>query len=181
LLVLGVVIHEIAEIKTAIISAGIGNPEVNMIKIKDCMKPNVVTISPDVTLREAAQAFIKKHVGTLVVVDADGHLLGLILLRDLISLAIPDFIDLFKQMDFIHDFGALESNCPNDKDLFKPIRQFMMEPISVHENTGLLNAAALLQEHKLSDLPVVNNANVLVGIASATDIDTALLSGWDIQ
>jgi CBS domain-containing protein len=61
------------------------------------MKQKVVSIFPEATIREAAELLIQKHVGTLVVVNEEKHLLGLIQMRDLISLAIPNFIDLFKK------------------------------------------------------------------------------------
>jgi CBS domain-containing membrane protein len=152
-----------------------------MLKISDCMKHKVVSISPDASIREAANLFTEKHVGTLVVVDPEKHLLGLLPMRDLISLAIPNFIDLFKKMDFIHDFGMLEQNKPEAAILKKPVRELMSPAVSVEADTGLLHAAALLQEHHLNDLPVINPDGKLIGLVSYTDIGVAMLSNWEIH
>lgn len=151
-----------------------------MIKVKDCMKPNVVTISPDATLHDAALIFMKKHVGTLVVVDGKHCLLGLMSLRELINLAIPDFVDLFKDMDFIHDFGTLEQNKPEAATLKKTVRELMIPAITVEADTGLLHAAALLEEHKLNDLPVVDKEGKLIGLISFADVGVGMLMNWQI-
>ena len=152
-----------------------------MLNISDCMKQKVVSISPDATVREAAELLTQKHVSTLVVVDGEKHLLGLIQMRDLISLAIPNFIDLFKKMDFIHDFGMLEKNKPDAATLKKPVRDLMSPAVSVEADTGLLHAAALLQEHQLNDLPVIDSEGKLIGLVSYTDIGVAMLTNWEIH
>ncbi len=152
-----------------------------MRKLIDCMKKKVVTISPDATIHDAADLMIQTHVGTLVVVDEEKHVLGLLQMRDLISLAIPDFLDLFKKMDFIHDFGMLEENSPDAATLRKPVREMMSPVVSVDSDTGLLHAASLLQEHELSDLPVTDAEGKLIGLASYTDIGAALLSNWEVH
>lgn len=50
------------------------------------MKRNVVSISDTSTIREAAAAFVQNHVGLLPVVDKDNRPVGVIGLRDLLSL-----------------------------------------------------------------------------------------------
>jgi CBS domain-containing protein len=54
----------------------------------------------------------------------------------------------------------------------------MEPPYSVSANAGLLLAFATMKKHDLYDLPVVNNNNELVGLASRVDVGTALLSRW---
>jgi CBS domain-containing protein len=56
----------------------------------------------------------------------------------------------------------------------------MSSPVSVEETTGLLCALALLHKHQVSDLPVVDAENRLLGIASQVDIGTALMSTWNV-
>ena len=148
-------------------------------KISDCMKRNVIFSSPDITIRSAAQILIQNHIGTLPIVDESSRLLGLVCIRDLIKLAMPDFIQLIANVDFVHDFGAVEDEIPNSEILSMPIHQIMNEPIFVEESAGLIRAISLLQEHKLNDLPVVDGAMHLVGIASYVDIGIALMLNWN--
>jgi len=50
--------------------------------------------------------------------------------------------------------------------------------ISVPEDTGLLRTYALLLQHNLHDMPVVEADGKLAGIASRVDIGIAILSNW---
>lgn len=146
--------------------------------IKDCMKRNAVTIHPEATVLDAARVMIRKHVDTLPVVDGESRLVGIIRLRDLIDLGMPDFIRLIEQVDFVHDFGALEDHCPNPEILNQQISRIMTEKISVDEDSKLLHAAALFREHQLHDIPVTSKDGKLAGIASSVDIGTAILKTW---
>jgi CBS-domain-containing membrane protein len=151
-----------------------------MVKISDCMKRKVISSTPNTTIQAAAQILIQNHIGTLPVVDESSHLIGLVRMRDLITLAMPDFVHLVENVDFVHDFGAVENKKPGSELLNMPISKIMGETVAVEESTGLLRAVALLQEHKLNDLPVVDHEDRLVGIASYVDIGVALMTNWDI-
>jgi len=62
-------------------------------KIGECMKRNVVSIPETSTIREAAAIFVKEHVGLLPIVDENKKLVGVIGLRDLLALELPDFVN----------------------------------------------------------------------------------------
>jgi hypothetical protein len=49
---------------------------------------------------------------------------------------MPDFIKLIEDLDFVHDFGAVEDDIPEDEVLKAPIKTIMHEPVSVEESTG---------------------------------------------
>lgn len=146
--------------------------------IKDCMKREVVSISPAISVREAAEIFAEKRIGTLPVVNDNNQLIGLLQLRDLLTLIMPDFTQLVEDFDFVHDFGAMEDWQPSPDATSQPVRNVMQVPICVEENCGLLRAFSMLNQHRLFDLPVVDKNNVLVGIASRVDIGAQLFSTW---
>jgi CBS-domain-containing membrane protein len=147
-------------------------------KIADCMKRDVVSITASASIGQAAARFAARHIGMLPVVDASGHLAGVLQLRDLLALVMPDFVKLVEDFDFVHDFGAVESQQPSPETLARPVTEVMQPPISVEATCGLLRAFAVLREHDLHDLPVVDASGRLVGIASRVDIGTALLANW---
>lgn len=146
--------------------------------IKDCMKLNVYSITSKATIRQAAAMFVQHHVGLLPVVDNLGKPVGIIRLRDLLTLELPDFFDLLPDLDFVHDFGAVETTRPTPEELDRPITKLMQPVTYVEETSGLLRAYALMMKHNLHDLPVVSYDGALVGIASRVDIGTAILSAW---
>ena len=147
-------------------------------KIGDCMKHKVISASPDITIRMAAKTLVNSHIGSLPIVNHEKQLVGLVRIRDVITLAMPDFVDLVENVDFVHDFGAVEDDQPHEETLNLPISRIMHEPVSVEESAGLIRAIAILQEHKMNDLPVVDDEKHLVGIASYVDIGVALMSKW---
>ena len=112
------------------------------------------------------------------IVDQNNKLLGVIGLRDLLLLVLPDFINFVADVDFVHDFGAVETTRPAADVLDASIKTLMKPPITVNEDSGLLRAYALILQHNLHDMPVVSTEGKLVGMASRVDIGTAILSNW---
>jgi CBS domain-containing protein len=142
------------------------------------MKRNVISIPDTSTIREAAAVFVKEHVGLLPIVDENNKLVGVVGLRDLLSLELPDFISFIEDLDFVHDFGAVETSRPLAQVLDKSIKTLMNPPITVDEDSGLLRSYALMLQHHLHDMPVVAKDEKLVGMASRVDIGTAILAAW---
>lgn len=147
-------------------------------KVSSCMKRNVVSVHATVTIREAAVIFVRKHIGLLPVVDKDNQLIGVIGMRDMLTLELPDFVSFLTDVDFVHDFGAVEDTRPSTRTLNKTVKSLMKAPITVDEECGLLRAYALMLQHNLHDMPVVSVDGKLVGITSRVDIGVAILSIW---
>jgi CBS domain-containing protein len=146
--------------------------------IRDWMKPNVISISQTASIRQAALLIVEHHIGELPVVDEVGRLKGIISLEDLLTLELPDFFKLIPDLDFVHNYGAVETTRPSSKQLDSPITSLMEQAQSVNETSGLLRTYALMLKHNLQDIPIVNANGELVGIASRVDIGTAVLSSW---
>lgn len=146
--------------------------------ISDCMKRNVISISETATVREAAAILANKHIGLLPIVNNDMNVIGVVGLKDLLSLKLPDFVRFVADVDFVHDFGAVETSSPSAETLDEPITTLMKHAITVDENCGLTRAYALMLQHNLHDMPVVSTEKKLIGVASRVDIGTSILSGW---
>jgi CBS domain-containing protein len=134
---------------------------------------------PTTTIREAAAIFVKKHIGLLPVVDKNDKPVGIIGMRDLLKLELPDFVNFVADVDFVHDFGAVEETRPAAGKLNKPVKSLMRPVITVEEDCGLLRAYALMLQQNLHDIPVVARDGKLIGIASRVDIGVAILSAWE--
>ena len=146
--------------------------------ISQCMKRDVVSILETSTVREAAAIFVKEHVGLLPIVDQNNKLVGVVGLRDLLSLVLPDFVSFVADVDFVHDFGAVENTRPSARVLDRSIQFLMKPPITVNEDSGLFRAYALMLQHNLHVMPVLSEDGQLVGMASRVDIGTAIVSSW---
>jgi CBS domain-containing membrane protein len=142
------------------------------------MKRNVISISDTATIREAASVFVKHHIGLLPVIDKEKKLVGVVGLRDMLSLEMPDFVSFVADVDFVHDFGAVESTRPSAEVLDQSVKTLMKSAVSVSEDTGLLRTYALMLQHELHDMPIISRDGKLVGVASRVDIGKAILSAW---
>lgn len=146
--------------------------------IKSCMKKNVFSIQANATLREAAKKMAGHHIGLLPVVDQENKVIGIIGLPDMLALEMPAFFNLMNDLDFMADFGAVEVTRPSAQEVDQPVTAIMQPVLSVEEDSGLLLAYGLMLKHNLSDLPVVDESEHLVGIVSRVDIGTTILATW---
>ena len=146
--------------------------------VTSCMKKHVVSILMTATIREAAAIIVDKHIGLLPVVDKNNKPVGVIGIRDLLTLELPDFVSFVADVDFVHDFGAVETTHPSARTLGKSVKTLMKPAISVDEDCGLLRAYALMLQHNLHDMLVVSKDGKLIGVASRVDVGVAVLSAW---
>jgi CBS domain-containing protein len=147
-------------------------------RISKYMKRNVVSIRATQTVREAAAIFVKNHIGLLPIVDDDNKPIGIVSLKDLLALELPDFVSFIADVDFVHDFGAVETTHPPAATLDRSVKSLAKPAITVDEGDGLLRAYALILQHDLHDILVISKDGTLAGIASRVDIGTAILSSW---
>ena len=150
-----------------------------MITIGQSMKHEVTSISVTATIREAAALFVEKHIGTLPVVDGDGRVVGVLHIRDLLELVMPSFIRLVEDFDYVRgNFSIFETMRPPPEVDIQLVKSVMDPPVSVKASSGLLRAFAIMNSHHIYDVPVVDDDDRLVGLASRVDIGTALLASW---
>jgi len=116
-------------------------------KIKEVMR-NAKIISPDATAKEAAVLMSCQHIGSLIVVDKDEKVAGIVTERDIISKV------------------TAENKIPNKVSVWQ-----IMSPkvITIGPNDMLDDAVYLMIQHKIKKLPVVDD-DELVGIITSTDI-----------
>ena len=147
--------------------------------VTNWMKKVVYSIFQGQSLGQAAELLVQHHIGTLPVIDLSGKLVGVITLADVLRVGMPDFIQLVDDFKFVHDFGAMERFIPDRSVLNHSVEEKMHEPISVDEKATILNAAAVMQQSNLRDLPVTDSEGKLIGIVSHVDIGVALIRNWN--
>jgi CBS domain-containing protein len=148
-----------------------------MEQIGKWMKRDVVSITPDATLREGAALILEKRIGTLPVVDNGGTLVGTVSITDIVKMFLPDFVAVMDEIDFVHDYGDLENTSAEDRQRAKMLHVFdiMEEAIAMEEDAGLVHALSVMEKHNLRDL-IVTQGGKLIGIASQVDIGRAFLT-----
>jgi len=142
------------------------------------MKRHVVVVTASTTVQEAARLVVEEHIGTLPVIDEEGVLTGIVRLHDLLRVFMPDFVALLNNIDFVRDFGALEQAAPKGvpEAAHLTMSDLAVPPVAIEEDSGLMHALATIVKHQLQDLPIVDKAGRLVGIASRVDIAAAFFA-----
>ena len=116
------------------------------VPVREAMVTNVITISPDSSVVEAAKKMIDKDLGGLVIIEKK------------------------KPVGIIteHDFLGVVAKMPNPIEV--KVKDIMSSPlITISPNSSILEAARLMNESKIRKLPVKDNEK-LVGIITAEDI-----------
>lgn len=143
-----------------------------MLKVRDIMTAEVVTVKKETSIRELAGIFTSHRIGSVPVVDDAGNLIGIVTESDLIeqdkSLHIPTVISLFDWVIY------LESEKKFEKELQKMTGQtvgdiFTDEVETVSPETSVAEVADLMSTKKIHTLPVVEGTK-LVGIISRIDL-----------
>lgn len=142
------------------------------VSVGDSMKRHVVTVTASTTVQEAVGIVVAGRVGTLPVVDEEGVLTGVVRLEDLLGIFMPDFVTVVDDIDFVHNFGAMEQVRPETilRAAQVTVSDLAGTLVAVEEHCGLLHALVTMVKHQLQDLPIVDEAGRLVGIASRVDI-----------
>lgn len=147
-------------------------------QVSEWMKTNVVALPADASVLEAVNVVKENRISLVLVTDPDNRLIGVVTLRNLLSIVMPDFVKLGEDFGFVHDFGAIKTRQPAPEDLKMPLSEIMQKPISVQGKCSVFRANAMLYKYGINDLPIVDGEGRLIGLASHADISIAMMAPW---
>lgn len=118
------------------------------ITVERLMSEDLVTVTPETTVEEAGQLLIDHDIGSLVVLDADDQLAGIVTSTDFLSLATGD------------ESGADHT-----------VEEYMTSAVvTVDSGASFRNAAASMMGEDVQHLPVEDADGNVVGMLSTTDL-----------
>lgn len=136
--------------------------------VQDWMTKDVISITVDTSLPEAHQIMMNEEIRRLPVVDKHNKLLGIVTLGDVRGAQPSPATSLS-----IWELNYLLANL-KIKEIMTP------DPITLNVDATIGEAARTMLEHRISGLPVVNNAGALVGIITESDIfSMVVLHEWN--
>jgi CBS domain-containing protein len=136
--------------------------------VKDWMTRNVITIAPDATLPEAHRLMADNKIRRLPVVRENNTLIGIISRGDVREAEPSDASSLS-----IWEMNYLLAKLKIDK-IMTP------DPITIHAEETIGDAASRMLSHKISGLPVVDGNGKLAGIITESDIFRLVVQNWGI-
>ncbi len=132
------------------------------------MHTDLVTVPPDTSLVQAKDIIAERQIAHLLVVDKKENLVGIVSDRDLKQSWASPATTLS-----VHELNYLLKQLTVDMIMRKKI-------ITVSPNTTIERAARIMQENRISALPVMEKEN-LVGIITTTDVMEVLLQAIGID
>lgn len=136
--------------------------------VQDWMTKDVITITLDTSLPEAHQIMMNEEIRRLPIVDKNNKLLGIVTLGDVRGAQPSPATSLS-----IWELNYLLSNL-KIKEIMTP------DPVTLNVDATIGEAARTMLEHRVSGLPVVDNAGALVGIITESDIfSMVVLNEWN--
>ncbi|KZT15383.1 histidine kinase [Acidovorax sp. GW101-3H11] len=125
-------------------------------RVSDVMTRGALSVQPDARVNNAWQTLAEHKVAQAPVVDVLGRVIGLLVRADMAPL------------DLLPEPGAVKQAIDLAR---RPVAEVMVSPVpTVSPDTELRRVAAVLLDTGLPGLPVTDEAGVLSGFISRTDI-----------
>ena len=119
----------------------------DMLQVKHMMLTNVITTSPNMSVKQTIKTLYEKHIGCVVVIDNNKKCIGIFTERDAIRL-VAENVQLDQSLD-----NVMTKNI-----------------ITLQEDTSINEARKIISTHKVRHLPVVNKKGELKGLLSVRGI-----------
>jgi CBS-domain-containing membrane protein len=141
----------------------------------DLMSAAVVTLAPDLALREAARLLAQQEISGAPVVDEAGRCVGMLAATDFIHWAERGGCAATPRCTMPpgdgYDWRVMDLEMlPTEK-----VRAYMTaDPVTVESSMGIRELARLMFDGHIHRVGVVDEQNRLVGIVSSTDVLAAV-------
>lgn len=133
--------------------------------VNDVMTKAVVSAYRGASFKDIVQLMIKRGITAMPVIDEGHRVAGVVSESDL--LAKQEFKDGGKR----RRFGVRRDRVSRAKARALTADELMTTPaITVHPEVTIVEAARLLDRHRIKRLPVTDDANRLIGIVSRRDL-----------
>ncbi len=148
-----------------------------MLKVKDIMTRELITVSPETEIVHATKLLLENRINGVPVTDESGKLVGILCQSDLIAqqkkLPIPSFFTFLNGLIPMTSMKQIEKQV--QKITATTVVQAMTKnPVTVQPDTDIEKVAALMVDNNFHTIPVVDGGK-LVGIVGKEDILRTLM------
>jgi CBS domain-containing protein len=149
-----------------------------VLKAKDIMTTECITLTPDTDIATAARVLIENKINGAPVVE-DGEVVGILCQADLLAqqkkVTLPSFFTLLDGVFPLSSHDDLEREITKIAAL-KVAEAMTPAPTFISPETGIDDIATMMANEKLYTLPVIEGGK-LVGVVGKEDVLKTLLKG----
>jgi CBS domain-containing protein len=150
-------------------------PRRKAMKVCDLMTRDVVTVTPETTLKDAAELLVRHRISGVPVVDDDGGVVGVLSEADVLVKEGGE-----RRRDGMLGWLLEPGDAFRDKLAARTVGEAMTAPpLTIGPRAPVHKAAARMVEDEINRLPVVDDAGRIVGIVSRADLVRAFTRSDD--
>jgi CBS domain-containing protein len=131
-------------------------PNDNIYHVQEIMNTDIISIYENQTIQEAYEILKEKQISQIPIISLNGMILGMINKKIILNLILDDLTGAKRTLH--HKLNSIDHSSVITTDPISDIRR----------------VAKVMLDFKLDAIPVVNEADILVGIISKTDIIKAV-------
>ena len=143
--------------------------------VKDLMHREVISVTPDDSLKTAANLMFKNRMSCLAVVDNEGNLLGQITDKDLITAALSDYQTIISTPNSKIEGEPFEELIKRENQI-KVSQLYRTDYVTTGIDISLVEISALMIQKDLRRV-FVTKGNKLIGILARKDIVNMIIRG----
>lgn len=148
-------------------------PEKREYRVAEFMSTKVTTLHKDASIADALQTMLKNKTNGLVIIDHNKKVVGILSSWDIIEYVVPDYLEEDKHLATFESENMFEKRVRAIAD--HPVSSCMTAQVhTTKSNHTLIEAATLLSEFHIRQLPVVDEKGLLIGYINRTDIKRAM-------
>jgi CBS domain-containing protein len=136
-------------------------------------KKTLITAKPTTTIKDLWKIIFAHHINSVIVVNNQKKLLGIVAKDDLLSMLYPKYNEFIADFETSADFEAMEREVIGIGK--KPTSDIMCKKVVfTRHNTPLMRALSRMIVHHVDQLPVLADDDQVIGILTKGDIFYAL-------
>ena len=152
-------------------------PKETILKVKDFMISDVISVKPDATVKELLKLLTKHHIGGVPVVDHQNKLTGIVSDGDIMRYLAP-------KEGSVHDFiyGIVREEGETEQEVLKEKINTTVDKLmhkkqiyTLKKEDTLEKAIQILSQHHFKKLPVLDLDGKVTGIISRGDVNNNLM------
>lgn len=143
-----------------------------IMKVKDFMVTDVISASPDSSVKDVMTMLVEKKIGGVPIIKQDGTLCGMVTDGDILRAIKPIDRRIHDYFSFITYIAVEDVEVHLSEIIEREIINIAKTHgiLTVHPNDDMGNVVEILSKHHFKKLPVVDETNHVVGVISRGDV-----------
>jgi len=143
------------------------------VEIREIMTKDVVTLSPETTVKDAVDLLFKLKISGLPVVDSENLVVGMFTEKEVLKTILPSYVERFEGLTRMFGDKGLERRVMELEKMH--VGDIMRrEVICVEENAPIVEVAKIMLVRNARRVPVLKDSK-LSGIVAREDILRSIL------